>query len=1110
MRLALVFLLIGTGVCSAGATLYSQSTYLSVSLDNKSVREVLDEIENNSEYIFFYYDDIVDTKRIVSIHVKNRTIDKILDRLFEGTGNTYVIDDRQIIISQKEPVAETAVRQQARTITGTVTDEMNEPVAGANIVIKGTTVGTTTGVDGKFTLSTTVSGPVLIISYVGYLTQEIAVGKSDSPINIRLSESDQALEEIVVVGYGIQKKVNLSGSVAQIDSKALSNRPIQNVSSALQGLMTGVTALSGDGRPGGDNATIRVRGLGTLNTGYASPYVLIDGVESGTMNSLDPNDIESISVLKDASSAAIYGSKASNGVILITTRRGKSGDKPRISYNGFYSVQSATKLIDRLSSYDYARLLAGAQADDGLTPRFTDEDLKLFKDGSDPYGHPDTDWYGLAFKNGAQHQHNINVSGGAGNATYMASAGFLGQEGILPNSDRQQFNGRTNLDLKLSDRFALRMSLAYINNSYSDPTNSYVRDGSDQIVRQLNVIAPWIPNKDANGDYGTISDGNPIAWLDMDQTLDRREQNFTGIFAADYTVTPGLKLTVQEAYTSNIQHYREFVKDIWYNPSKYHGPNQLDERLYLWNRNNFDAYLNYDKLFGAHGLKVMLGWHAEKYNYAENKAVRKNFPNNELTDMNAGATSSQTNEGFTRQLAMVSGFGRINYDYAGRYLVEANFRADASSRFARENRWGYFPSFSAAWRISEEGFMESYRDVVNNLKLRTSWGLLGDQAANGDYYPYLNTYSLDGTYPFGGTLQTGYYQKAFKIESFSWEKSRTWGIGADFTLFHTINATIDYYDRKTTDIIMEVPVPEEFGLGAYLDNVGAVSNKGLEVSLGYNNRWGDFSFGAVANVSYNKNKILDLGLNDADGIIIDSSNSNLARKVGHQINAYYVYKTDGIFRSQDEVDAFTAKYNRETGTTMFSRTFNPGDIRYVDVNGDGKINSNDRVLCNSTTPAYIFGLNLTGEYRQFDLSAILSGAAKVARIYNDQVFGSFTGDASHPSTWWLDAWTPENKNSDVPRIWNDRNSNSDSRNVMSDFWVQNTSYLRIKNLQLGYTFPKSFIRKSGISNLRVYYSGENLFTFDALPVNIDPEISSERASSYPLIRTHAIGVNVTF
>jgi TonB-linked SusC/RagA family outer membrane protein len=996
-----------------------------------------------------------------------------------------------------------ATEQSKITVEGKVSDIMGEPIIGASIIETGTVNGVASDIEGHFIINVPENA-VLRISSLGYKTLEISVGSRRS-LNIVLEEDNLALDEIVVVGYGTQQKVNLSGSVAQIGAGDIANRPIQNISSALQGLMTGVTVLSGDGRPGMDGATIRVRGLGTLNTGYASPYILIDGVESGTMNSLDPNDIESISVLKDASSAAIYGSKAANGVILITTKRGKAGDKPRITYNGFYGVQKATKLVERMTSYDYARLLADAQTADGLTPRFSADDIQKFKDGSDPFGHPNTDWYGLAFKNGLQHQHNVNVNGGTNNVTYMASAGFLQQEGILPNSKRQQFNGRSNLDIALSDRFTVRMNLAYIRNDYSDPTNSYTDVGSDQIIRQLNVIAPWIPNKTADGDYGTISDGNPIAWLDLKQTVDRKNQNFTGILAADYLVFDGLKLTLQEAYTNNIQHYREFRKDIWYNPSKYHGPNALDERFYLWSRNNFDAYLNYDKRFGVHGLKVMLGWHAEDYNYSENQSVRKNFPNNELTDINAGTVSTQTNAGFTRRLAMLSGFGRLNYDYAGKYLFEANFRADASSRFAPENRWGYFPSFSAAWRVSEESFMESYRHIVNNLKIRASWGLLGDQASNGDYYPYLNTYSLGGTYPFGGSLETGYYQEYFKIASFSWEKSRTYGVGLDIALFNTVNATIDYYDRKTTDIIMDVPVPAEFGLGAYKDNIGAVSNKGIEASLGYNNRWGDrWRFGATANFSYNKNEILDLG-----GVerMIDE---NSIKQIGSQINAYYVYKTDGFFRSQEEVDAFTAKYNRDSGTTMFSRTFKPGDLRYVDVNGDGKINGDDRVICHSSTPVYLFGLNLNGGFKQFDLSLIWSGAAGVSRIYNDQVFGSFTGDASHPSTWWLDAWTPENQSADVPRIWNDRNSNSDSRNIMSTFWLQNTSYLRLKNLQLGYTVPSTITGRAGISNLRIYYSGENLFTFDALRVNLDPEIASERGSSYPLIQTHSIGVNVTF
>jgi TonB-linked SusC/RagA family outer membrane protein len=767
-------------------------------------------------------------------------------------------------------------------------------------------------------------------------------------------------------------------------------------------------------------------------------------------------------------------------------------------------------MIERLSSYDYATLLNKSLVEDGKPERFTADDIQKFKDGSDPYGHPNTDWYDLAYKNGFQHQHNVSVNGGSEQVSYMASAGFLQQEGILPNAERQQFNGRTNIDVKLSDRFTLRTNLAYIKNDFKDPNSSYADGSSDQIIRQLNIIAPWIPNKDANGYYGTISDGNPVAWLDLDQTVDRYNQNFTGMIAADYKPFDGIKISLQGSYVSNTQHYKAFMKDIQYNPSKYHGPNKLDERYYLWDRTNFDALLNYDKQFGAHSLKVLAGWHTEKYNYTENVMTRKNFPNNELTDMNAGTTSTQTNTGYTRSLAMLSGFGRINYDYAGRYLLEANFRADGSSRFAPNNRWGYFPSFSAAWRISEESFAENLKETwLNNLKIRASWGLLGNQdALNGDatndYYPYLNTYNLGASYPFGGSLQSGYYQSNYRIETISWEKARTIGVGLDFTLFNHIDGSIDLYDRKTTGIIMNVAAPDEFALGSYKDNVGEMQNRGIELSLGYNNQWGDWRLSTTANFAYNKNEILNLG-----GVerMIDGNSIN---QVGKPISSFYVYQADGFFQSQDEADAFAAKYSRENGTTMFTREFKAGDIRYVDTNEDGKIDGNDRVIVNSTNPAYTFGLNLTGGYKQFDLSLIFAGAAKMSRIFSQEVFGAFRGDASHPASIWLDAWTLDNKDAAMPRIWNDVNSNSYPQNVMSTFWIQNTSYLRLKNVQLGYAVPARLLRGAGIAGLRIYYSVENLLTFDAMPISLDPETSSERASSFPLIKTHSFGVNLTF
>ena len=603
------------------------------------------------------------------------------------------------------------------------------------------------------------------------------------------------------------------------------------------------------------------------------------------MNSVDPNDIESISVLKDAASAAIYGSKASNGVILITTKRGKTG-KPRISYNGYVGAQKATELVDRMSSYDYARLYNQSLVDNGLNARFSDDDLQKFKDGSSPYTHPNTNWYDEAYQTGVQHSHNVSVSGGTEDVKYMGSVGYLNQTGILPNAERQQFNGRTNLDMKLNSRLTVRLNLAYIKNDYSDPNSSYAGGSSDQIIRQLNRMAPWIVNRYEDGTYGTISDGNPIAWLDADQTVDRKNQNFSGTLAADYKIIDGLVATVTGSYVNNQQHYRAFQKYIKYNANKETEPNKLNENYYGWHRATFDALLNYDKSFGQHNLKAMAGWHTEKYDYTENTMERKNFPTNDLDDMNAGDAATQKNTGYTRSLAMISWFGRVNYDYAGKYLLEANIRSDASSRFADGHRWGYFPSFSGAWRLSEEGFMENAKDWLSNLKLRASWGLLGNQDALSDYYPWMSTYNVDASYPLGGTLQSGYYQKSYKLSTITWEKARTWGLGLDATINNKINFTFDYYDRKTTGIIMDVPVPNEFGLDAYKDNVGSMVNRGVELILSYNNQWGDWSFGATANMAYNKNKILDLGGVES---MVDPNNENKRRILGERLNSYYAY-----------------------------------------------------------------------------------------------------------------------------------------------------------------------------------------------------------------------------
>ena len=998
-----------------------------------------------------------------------------------------------------------SIQQQKQSITGMVTDANGDPIIGASVQAGGAALAVT-GADGRFSVSV-APGTELQISYVGFATKAVMVRNGVSNYDVTLSDDSRALNEIVVVGYGTQKKANLSGSVAQLDGKTLGNRPIANVSSGLQGLLPGITVTGASGAPGLDGGLILVRGVGTLNS--ASPYILIDGVEAGTLNSLDPQDIASISVLKDASSAAIYGSKASNGVILVTTKRGQNG-APKVNYSGFFGIQNATALMERMNSADAAYYYNKALERSGKAPRFTEEAIQKFRDGSDPYNYPNTDWYKLAFKTAWQNRHNVNVTGGNEFVKYLASAGYLKQSSILPNAGREQFNARANLDMVLSKRITAHLNLAYIQNNYRDASSAYAGGSSDQIIRQLNIIAPWIPYKKEDGSYGTVSDGNPMAWLESGMTVNRNNRNFTGMIGIDYQVFKDLKLTLQGAYVDASRRYSYFQKFIQYNANKATDPNKLEIGHYDWHRTTFDAFLNYDKSVAKHNFKAMLGWHTERYKYLPDWMYRKNFPNNDLTDMNAGDASTQKNSGYTRELTMVSYFGRLNYDYAGRYLFEANFRSDASSRFAKEHRWGFFPSFSAAWRISEEPFMERSKSWLDDLKLRASWGQLGNQDAlsgkqdgTSDYYPWMNTYKLDGSYPFGGQLMQGYYQGDYHLSTISWERSTTWGVGIDFTLFGGLTGSIDYYNRKTTDIIMDVSAPAEFALGKYKDNIGALRNEGVEISLAYAKQLNkDWAINAGVNFAYNKNKILNLGEGTE---YIEKGNRRTA--LGQQYNSYYMYKATGkFFNSQEEADAFTAKYGNP-----FGRKFMAGDIIYEDTNGDGKLDSNDRVYTKHTDiPAITYNINLGATWKGFDLSMTWQGVGSVSHIFNREVLGEFSGDASHPSTMWKDSWTESNHNAKMPRVFETGNSPSDMTRAMSTFWLWNTAYLRLKTLQLGYSLPENVLKGIGVERVRIYYAGENLLTFHSLPFNIDPEITSERGSSYPLLRSHAIGINITF
>lgn len=979
-------------------------------------------------------------------------------------------------------------------IVGTVYDEKGDPIIGANVVIKGTITGVLTDIDGKFTINASI-GDKLVISFIGFKSQTITI-KDQSPLIINIQEDTQMLEEVVVVGYGTQTKINLTGSVASISKKSLQNRPVTAVSSAIQGLMPGVTVTSSDGQPGADGASIRVRGQGTLNN--ADPYILVDGVEEGSINQIDPNDIESISVLKDAAAAAIYGSKASNGVILITTKRGNEG-KPQVNYNASFGFQSPTAKVERMNSADAATFYNIALTNSDKEPRFTPEDIELFKNGSDPYGHPNTDWYDLAYNDGFVHKHNISVSGGSKSVRYMNSIGFLGQDGVLRNSGRKQFNVRSNIDITVSEKLSLHSNLSYVNNYWWEPNNSRYGDGSGQIINLVNTLAPWTPYKYEDGTYSSNSDGNPIAWLDLNEKCLHKGQNFTGVMSADYKLLKELSLTAQGAYNSTVSDYKAFMQDIQLNENVYQGPNELNETMTLTNRMSFDAFLNYNKTFGNHHLKGMGGYRVEKYNYKTISASRKDFPNNDLTDMNAGDASTQKNSGYSRELALMSYFARINYDYSGKYLLELNFRADASSRFNKENRWGYFPGVSAGWRISEEKFMEGTKNWLQSLKVRMSWGELGNQEAINDYYPALSTYSIGKNFVFDGVLNTGICQVGYKQPNITWETTTTTGVGVDMTFLEHFNLSFDYYYRKTTDMLMDVQVPATFGFGAYMGNIGSMENKGFEISAGWQQTFGDFTLGVNGNIAYNQNKILDLGGVDE---MIDDYYIN---RVGSPYNSYYTYVVDGIFQTDEEA----AAYQEEFGNP-FKNDFKAGDFKFRDVDNDGKLESDDKDLIGTNQPKLTYGVSINMTWKNIDFSVMGQGVSGTRRYFTEEVVGDFKGDVSHPSTAWFDAWTPENPDGKFPRPMEASTNSHNHQSTRSSFWAFDSDYFRIKNLQVGYTLPTLWLNRIGVERARIYYSGENLLTIDNIPVDIDPESGNGSVRTFPNLKTHSIGINLTF
>lgn len=898
---------------------------------------------------------------------------------------------------------------------------------------------------------------------------------------------------MVIVGYGTQKKVNLTGSVATVDSKMLASRPVSNVSSGLAGLLPGVHINQQSGLPGNDGAIIQVRGIGTLNN--SNPMVIVDGVES-SMNEINPNDIASISVLKDAASAAIYGSKAANGVILITTKTGKK-DSFSVNYSTNIGFQAPTKLPEYMGSAEYATLLK-----EGGSTRFTDQDIELFRNGTSPYTHPDTDWLGLLYSgSGLQYNHDLSFSGGSEKNTYRASLGYQDQEGIIKHTGKKQYNARLNLTMTPLKWLTGTMNMSYTRQNREEPNNAYVSGGLDQIIRQANRIAPWIPYKNEDGTYGTIGDGNPIAWIDQGAQIQERRDFFLGIGALEIQPIDDLRIKGLMSLRTYNRDYNRKNNEIQYNPSKYHGPTKLDIWTDFDQRFITDFTIDYTKTLGEHNFHALVGYHGEQYDFKRNYGYREKFPSTALEDLNGGATQGMKAEGYTRQLNMLSYFGRLNYALLDRYLFEANIRYDASSRFAKEHRWGVFPSVSAAWRLSEENFMESTRNIFNNIKFRFSWGKLGNQDALSDnnsssYYPTIPTLSLGYDYPFNSVINSGAAIAEARNANLQWEATESKGIGLDLGLFQKVNLTIDYYDKQTTGIIMKVPAPETFALDNYYDNVGRVSNKGVEVTFDYRYKFGAVDFNIGGNIAYNDNKILELaGTNQ----IIDGRK---IRRIGEPIDAFFGYKTDGLYRVDTDLTSWAPN---ELGTVRL------GDLRYVDVNGDNKITTADRTILGSSFPKYNYGFNVALGYKNFDLSAIFQGTLGGYGYMDFVAIGAAVGDTEKPSVMWRDRWAPNNINASVPRLPLGTNTGmSMPQNNTLEYWLRSTNYLRLKNLQIGYSVPDGYLERINAKNLRIYYSGQNLFTLTNYVKGFDPEAPSGRGSGYPVVMVNSVGLSITF
>ena len=994
---------------------------------------------------------------------------------------------------------------QQRKISGLVhEDKNNSALNGATISLKNSTISTVTKPDGTFEITVPQGKAELNVSFVGYETQSIKVGAEQTSVIVTLNQSSiSQLSDVVVVGYGTQRKVDLTGAISTLGSSQLENRPVTNSLNALEGTMAGVTVQVNNGQPGQDEGSINIRGIGTLNN--SSPMVIVDG-NIATIGDVNPNDIESISVLKDAASSAIYGSRAANGVILITTKKGKKGTS-EISYNDYFGKQKATALPDYLPSWQAATLYNQALVNEGHNPIYTPAQIQTFKDGSDPYNYPNTNWLGLFYDgSGLQQSHDLSVSGGNDKTQYFFSMGYFDEDGLVKKTNTQRYSTRLNLTSKVADHLTVFANFSYTYQPSLQPQSSYPGvPAFSQMIRQVNRISPMIPYKWANGDYGYIGDGSPMAWLNSPSFDEQDQTHYQGIAGADLEIIKGLHFRPQLAYRVVDYNDHNFIANIQYydslgNATLQQGPNNASQTYYQTTTFTPQAVLDYGIKFGDHSFKALAGFSEENDTYNYLYGYRQNFLNNSLSVLNLGSPTGQATNGDANDYALRSYFGRINYDYKGKYLLEGNLRDDGSSRFAPSQRWGLFPSASAGWRVSEEDFFAPLKSVVSELKLRGSWGKLGNQNVAGTY-PYIPTVSGGLNYVFGGStpvIYPGIAPVSGVDATITWETTTETDLGLDGALLkNKLNFSIDYFVKNTNGILYSIPVGATYGLTAPVINAASVQNKGWELTLGYHDKIGAFTYNISGNASLVKNTITSLA---GTGDVISGAT---IWRVGLPINAYYGYQSQGIFQSQAQIASHASQENLGGPTA-------PGDLIYKDQNGDSVINSSDKVYLGSNFPKIGFGLNVNVGWKGFDLTAFFQGVAGVKNYTQGAMLGQNNNSAGKPTSALLNSWSPTNTSADFPRLWIAYQQNDPSF-TPSSFWIRNASYVRLKNLQLGYTLPEKWTKAAHLKKLRIYYSGQNVFTLTQFYKWVDPEAPSGTSGyDYPEVKVNTLGLNITF